>query len=194
MRVATILFTASLALFANAQSTTVDQAPTTTDPSAAAASSAQAEMVRCIQACDPDDVNCKADCVAVPSPNDKEANATNQCVAECDIGEGSEAENIAYDTCVRGCISTNFFPTADGPKPTGGNNDDNNDDGDDSNNNDDGNNDDGDDNNNNGGTGTEGNQQTGTDGGSSPTETGGAAVLKGSLVGVVGLVAAVMAL
>jgi hypothetical protein len=75
MRVATIFLTASLALFANAQTATDNQAPTTTDASSAAASSAQAEMNRCITACGAGNVDCQAKCVNVPSPNDKQVSS-----------------------------------------------------------------------------------------------------------------------
>ncbi len=69
MRVATILVTACLALFASAESTSAKPAASTTDAAAAAANSAQAAITKCLDACKAGDVNCAAQCVTVPNPN-----------------------------------------------------------------------------------------------------------------------------
>ncbi|KAH6998076.1 hypothetical protein BKA56DRAFT_566783 [Ilyonectria sp. MPI-CAGE-AT-0026] len=80
---------------------------------------AQSSYVACIDACDPGDVKCLSYCDVVPSPNDAQANATNNCVANCDQGDGSEKETAAYATCVQDCISNNYFKTSSGtPKET----------------------------------------------------------------------------
>ena len=57
----------------------------------------------------------------VPHPNDAAANKTNECVAECPQGEGSEAETEAYASCIQKCIGDNFYSLTQGPtaQPTG---------------------------------------------------------------------------
>jgi hypothetical protein len=194
MRVTSIFVAAGLALFANAQ--------TTVSSAGAAQSSAQAEVLRCLDACDPKDVNCRAKCTSVPFPNDSQANATNDCVAACPIGEGTEADNNAYTKCVSDCIGANYYtPSAGTPQPTGGastggngDSDDSNDSNDDNSNDDSGN---GDNTGNDDATGTDDGESTQTSDGPSPSESTGAASLVGAssgVVGVLGLVAAVMAL
>ena len=57
----------------------------------------------------------------VPHPNDAAANKTNECVAECPQGKGSEAETKAYGDCIAKCIGDNYFSATVAPtaKPTG---------------------------------------------------------------------------
>jgi hypothetical protein len=60
----------------------------------------------CIAACAPTDVNCQAGCVGVPHPGDAQMNATTNCVANCDQGDGSKAATDAYTACRNACISS----------------------------------------------------------------------------------------
>lgn len=201
MRVSSIFLAAGLALFANAQTTAGNDTPSQTQDSVSAAqSSVQAEVLRCLNACDVSDVNCRARCIAVPSPSDQQANATNNCVTGCPIGKGTEADNNAYTKCVTECIGNNYFtPSAGTPQPTGGSSsggNGNSNSGSDSGNNNNGDSDSNGDNNDDA-TGTNGNDASQTTGGPSPSEsTGGAALIGASsgVVGVLGFVAAVMAL
>jgi hypothetical protein len=56
----------------------------------------------------------------VPDPSDQQAIDTTECVANCDQGDGSEADTNAYAECVNSCIVDNFFHTTAGtPDPTG---------------------------------------------------------------------------
>ncbi|EAQ93249.1 hypothetical protein CHGG_01484 [Chaetomium globosum CBS 148.51] len=201
MRVTSIFLAAGLALFANAQTTTGgDSASKTVDAATAAQTSAQAEMLRCLNACDADDVNCRAKCIAVPSPNDQQANATNTCVAGCPVGKGTEADNNAYAKCVGDCIGQNYYtPTIGTPQPTGGSNSGNGNNGNGNGNNNNGNgNSDGDNNgNNDDATNTGDSEGSQTSDSPSTTESTGAAALLGvssGVVGAVGFVAAIMAL
>jgi hypothetical protein len=194
MRVTSIVLAAGLALFANAQTTAGNTTPSQTlDAATAAQSSAQAEVLRCLNACKPEDVDCRAGCIAVPSPSDQQANNTVNCVAACPIGKGTEADNNAFTKCTTDCVNNNYYdPSAGTPQPTGGANSGN------------GNGNSGDDNDSNGdstgnddATGTDGGEGTQTSDGPSPSQsTGGAALLGASsgVVGVLGFVAAIMAL
>jgi hypothetical protein len=60
----------------------------------------------CIQSCSPGDVNCQAICVGVPHPGSVQVNATTDCVAKCDQGDGSTAASDAYRKCRDACISS----------------------------------------------------------------------------------------
>ncbi|KAH6650700.1 hypothetical protein F5144DRAFT_543714 [Chaetomium tenue] len=196
MRVTSIFVAAGLALFANAQTTTGNSPSQTVDAATAAQTSAQAEVLRCLNTCKADDVNCRAKCVAVPNPNDKQANDTNTCVAACPAGKGSEADNNAYAKCVGDCIGQNYYtPTVGTPQPTGGSNSGNGNNG-----NGNGNNGNGDSNGDNNGnsddaTNTDGSEGSQTSGGAAPSQSTGAAALFGaSSAGALGLVAAILAL
>lgn len=193
MRVTSIVLAAGLALFANAQTSTGNTTPSQTlDAATAAQSSAQAELIRCLnEDCEPEDVNCRAACLAVPFPSDTQANNTVNCVAACPIGKGTEADNNAYTKCTSDCVSANYYnPSSGTPQPTGGassggnnNDDDNNDSNGDNTGNDDA-------------TGTDDNEGTQTSDGPSPSQSTGAASVLGAsgVVGVFGFVAAIMAL
>jgi len=197
MRVTSILLAAGLALFANAQTTAGNTTPSQTqDAASAAQSSAQAAILRCLDGCDAKDVNCRAECLSVPFPNDQQANATVNCVAACPIGKGTEADNNAFTKCTTDCVNNNYYsPSSGTPQPTGGassGGNSNSGSGGDNNNN--GN---GDSTGNGDATGTGDNAGTQTSGGPSPSQSTGAAALFGAssgVVGVLGFVAAVMAL
>ncbi|KAL2184178.1 hypothetical protein L209DRAFT_757555 [Thermothelomyces heterothallicus CBS 203.75] len=207
MRVASILLAAGLAAFVNAQSTTSGgNAPSTTqDAAQAAASSAQAQVLRCLEACKAGDVDCQSHCITVPSPNDAQVNATNNCVAACPQGKGSEADTEAYRQCVGRCIGENYYTSSAGtPRPTGstggGSSSGNGNSGSDNNNNNNSNNNDnGGDNNSDSSSpsGTSGNGASRTSTGSAAATSSGAAAMIGAssgVIGAVGFMAAVLAL
>ncbi|KAK4465500.1 hypothetical protein QBC42DRAFT_13544 [Cladorrhinum samala] len=124
MRVTSILMAGAFALFANAQSqSTTSAAPTSTDPATAAQTSQQAEINRCINACTPGDVSCTSKCIAVPNPNEQQINSTNNCIANCPLGQGTESDNAKYAECRDGCIGKFYFTATAGVPPaqsTGG--------------------------------------------------------------------------
>ncbi|RCI15103.1 hypothetical protein L249_6824 [Ophiocordyceps polyrhachis-furcata BCC 54312] len=95
---------------APASSTTGETMPSFTQELDPAQSSANA----CLDRCPAGDANCKAHCITVPSPNERQAKATNECTAKCEQGDGSPAQIKAYSDCVQGCISQNFYT-----KPSG---------------------------------------------------------------------------
>ncbi len=48
-----------------------------------------------------------------------QVNATNACVSACPQGKGSAADTQAYSTCVQGCIGANYYsPQSGTPQPT----------------------------------------------------------------------------
>ncbi|KAI0379724.1 hypothetical protein F5Y04DRAFT_259008 [Hypomontagnella monticulosa] len=80
-----------------------------------AQTSAQAAMIACINACAPDDVNCQAKCISVPSPDTQNVNQTTQCVAECPQGNGTATDNLNYADCVSKCIGQYYYTTSGTP-------------------------------------------------------------------------------
>ncbi|RYP16463.1 hypothetical protein DL765_005140 [Monosporascus sp. GIB2] len=130
MRFTTAIVASVFALAANAQttesvtsvvstavSTEVTSATTTREPTPE--ESLQADMIECIDACDPDDVNCKANCITVPNPDATAVNETTSCVADCPQGRGSKADNEAYGQCVQSCIDQHYLTTTFTGQPTG---------------------------------------------------------------------------
>jgi len=50
-------------------------------------------------------------------------NATNNCVADCPKGKGSATDNLNYANCVQGCIAQNYYTASGalaGATPTNG--------------------------------------------------------------------------
>lgn len=64
---------------------------------------------------DPKDTKCRANCIAVPSPDNANVNATTSCVAACPQGNGTAEDNDAYAECVKGCIGEYYYTTTGTP-------------------------------------------------------------------------------
>lgn len=100
-------------------------------------------MLACLDACAADDVDCRAECIAVrlplpshpppppinannspsqvPNPDQVAVNATNACVSACPQGNGTATENDAYRDCLIDCIDKYYFTTTGTPaNPTAG--------------------------------------------------------------------------
>jgi len=75
-------------------------------------------VIQCIDDCDDDDVDCKAGCITVPSPDNTAVNETTSCVAACPQGKGSAKDNAAYGDCVQSCISEHYLTTTFTGQPT----------------------------------------------------------------------------
>lgn len=118
-----IFVAGAMAAIATAQ-TTADvptNVPTTVASPTFSLSPEQSSQLACVEACSPGDVDCQSHCVPVPSPNDAQANATVECAAKCNQGDGSEADTLAYGECVQGCIKTHYYEENKGtPNQTGG--------------------------------------------------------------------------
>jgi acyl-homoserine lactone acylase PvdQ len=108
MRFTSFVAAGLLAVSASAQTSATSSA-------AAAATSALSEIEQCLNDCDPADVTCRAHCIAVPSPDDASANATTDCAAKCDKGDGSAEQNVAWGECVQGCIEDYYFASTGTP-------------------------------------------------------------------------------
>lgn len=54
----------------------------------------------------------------VPSPSTSQVNATTECVANCDQGNGTAADNTNYGNCVQSCIGENYFTSTGTPEAT----------------------------------------------------------------------------
>ncbi|KAL1872108.1 hypothetical protein Daus18300_004477 [Diaporthe australafricana] len=117
MRFTSIIVAGAVAVFASAQDTTGTSSAAAT---AASTDAAQASSLACLDACDAGDVTCQAKCISVPNPDASQVNATTECVANCDQGDGSQAETDAYASCVQTCISDNYFTSGGTPAATGG--------------------------------------------------------------------------
>ncbi|KAJ0421903.1 hypothetical protein BJY00DRAFT_281385 [Aspergillus carlsbadensis] len=102
MKLSLVALSSVLALVAAQESSSTTSSP----PATTSLSAAQ----QCVLDCPDDAICCKAECVGVPCPSDEQANDTNDCVAECDQGDGSEADIAAYAQCQARCYTTHFFP------------------------------------------------------------------------------------
>ncbi|CAK7204729.1 hypothetical protein SEUCBS139899_007489 [Sporothrix eucalyptigena] len=120
MRFSAALFVGVFAAIATAQSSSGSAAATTVSTANTATSSTQAAINKCLDACAADDVSCRAKCIAVPDPNAAQANATNNCVAGCPQGNGTASDNLQYADCVAACIGANYFTSTGTPAQTTG--------------------------------------------------------------------------
>ena len=117
----------ALAVAVSAQSSTERQAPSAT----ASIDPAQSSILACVDSCDPGDVTCLSYCNPVPSVTEDDVERTNQCVADCDQGDGSTAASERYAQCMLGCIEEHYYASDGTPRATGapannnGNEDDN---------------------------------------------------------------------
>ncbi|KAF4455478.1 hypothetical protein F53441_2268 [Fusarium austroafricanum] len=108
MRFTSFFVAGAFATMAAAQSKTISMSP------------AQKSQMDCLDACDAGDVKCQSYCITVPSPNDKNINATTECVAACPKGKGSASDTEKYSVCLQGCIADNYWKSVDGtPRETG---------------------------------------------------------------------------
>ncbi|KAF4967858.1 hypothetical protein FSARC_4657 [Fusarium sarcochroum] len=80
----------------------------------ASLSAAQQSAADCLDACKPGDVNCQSHCISVPSPNEKQIEATTKCVANCDQGKGSASDTEKYAACRDACIADNYWKSVEG--------------------------------------------------------------------------------
>ncbi|KAK3356192.1 hypothetical protein B0H65DRAFT_565502 [Neurospora tetraspora] len=106
MRFTPLILTGLFALSANAQSGTTS--------ASAPLNSEQAAIIKCIDACQDGDVSCTSKCIAVPNPSDQDVNETNDCVAACPKGNGTESDNAKYSDCVQDCIGQHYFTATTG--------------------------------------------------------------------------------
>jgi len=119
MKFSTVIISLGFAALAAAQAAnsthavTTPPVPTQTD----------SPITKCLKKCNPSDAanyaTCQAQCIGSAAPNDGAANATNQCVAECPKGNGSQAGTDQYTQCRNDCISKIFLSTSVAPATTG---------------------------------------------------------------------------
>ncbi|KAG5803319.1 hypothetical protein H9Q74_012120 [Fusarium xylarioides] len=108
MRFTSIFVAGAFATMAAAQSKTASVSP------------AQQSQLDCLDACDAGDVKCQSYCITVPSPDEKNINATTECVAACPKGKGSASDTEKYSVCLQDCIADNYWKTVSGtPRETG---------------------------------------------------------------------------
>lgn len=109
MKTSTILFT--LLSIASAAELVVrqDTANSTITSAPATATLDNSPQALCLSACDPTDVNCRAQCVGGAHPNSAQVNQTNECIVACPAGDGSAAQTDQYNSCVRGCINSYYL-------------------------------------------------------------------------------------
>ncbi|SCN70896.1 uncharacterized protein FFC1_01085 [Fusarium fujikuroi] len=107
MRFTSIFVAGAFATMAAAQSKTASVSP------------AQQSQLDCLDACDAGDVKCQSYCITVPSPDEKNINATTECVAACPKGKGSASDTEKYSVCLQDCIADNYWKTISGtPRET----------------------------------------------------------------------------
>ncbi|KAF4975898.1 hypothetical protein FZEAL_7371 [Fusarium zealandicum] len=108
MRFTSIFLAGAAAAIATAATQSADLSP------------AQQSIADCIDECEAGDAKCQSYCVSVPSPDEDQVNATTECVAACDQGDGSQAETDKYAACRDECIAGNYWKTGSGtPRETG---------------------------------------------------------------------------
>lgn len=75
-----------------------------------------------LQLGDPSDVGCQSQCITVPNPDEDAVNKTTDCVAKCPQGKGTEEDTQAYIECSQKCIGDYFQTTTftGGPTQTSG--------------------------------------------------------------------------
>ncbi|KAK8042030.1 hypothetical protein PG993_006553 [Apiospora rasikravindrae] len=121
MQLNTLLFAGMLTLTTNAaesssqavkETKSTPAAPTTT---VASLTPEQSAITACLDACKAGDVDCQSKCIAVPSPNTQQVNATNNCVAACPVGKGTAADNKAYQDCFNDCIGKYYYTSTGTP-------------------------------------------------------------------------------
>jgi len=96
------LLVAAVASVTGQTVSTTDGSSTTAVTSGTALSPAQASEAACLQNCASNDATCRTNCVLVGV----RVNPIADCQATCVHGNGTDAENLAYDNCMSGCIST----------------------------------------------------------------------------------------
>lgn len=77
------------------------------------------EQVKCLDGCG-SDLSCQAECFGNPAPTEDMVNATTECVANCDQGDGSPEDTQAYAQCMDKCVSAQFYSSTLGSNGNGG--------------------------------------------------------------------------
>ncbi|KAL1587673.1 hypothetical protein WHR41_03466 [Cladosporium halotolerans] len=81
-----------------------------TTNSASGTSSATDPTSTCLAACAAGDVNCQAQCVNVPYPNESQINATLQCSTnECTQGDSGPEDTKKYGECLASCARDFYY-------------------------------------------------------------------------------------
>lgn len=89
-----------------------------TTNSASRTSSSTDPTATCLAACAEGDVNCQAQCVNVPFPNESQINATLECSTnECTQGDSGPEDTKRYGECLASCASDFYYVS--GGTPTG---------------------------------------------------------------------------
>jgi hypothetical protein len=114
MRFTSAIAAGALAVAASAQKTTGSD-PTQTfaiDP-------VQSSILACVDTCDPTDIGCLAACNPVPNPNEDQVADTHDCIADCDQGDGTEAQTEIYAQCLAKCVKENYYDADKGTPNSG---------------------------------------------------------------------------
>ncbi|KAI0443125.1 hypothetical protein F4803DRAFT_332372 [Xylaria telfairii] len=115
MRFTSFIVAGLFAVAASAQSSVTETGSATSASVDPAQSSAASQIEQCLAKCDPSDTKCRANCIAVPSPDNQNVNATTSCVAACPQGDGSAADTQKYSDCVQDCIGKYYYTTTGTP-------------------------------------------------------------------------------
>ncbi|KAI1744374.1 hypothetical protein F4680DRAFT_444403 [Xylaria scruposa] len=106
------LFAVASAQSSGTATSTVASSSVSIDP---AQSSIASQIEMCLAKCSDSDTKCRANCIAVPSPDTQNVNATTSCVAGCPQGNGTAADNQAYANCVQNCIGQYYYTSTGTP-------------------------------------------------------------------------------
>jgi len=109
--VSTVYATSSASETAAASGSTLTTAP--------AVSQTPTAESRCLAACDPKNVTCRANCLGVPAPNSSMIGDTQACASACPQGSGSPQNALDYGKCLSSCITQHFQPATGAPNAAG---------------------------------------------------------------------------
>ncbi|PVH69340.1 hypothetical protein DL98DRAFT_505866 [Cadophora sp. DSE1049] len=102
-----ILFSSALAFLSiNGQSTNVTSSPSILMSSTTVTlTPAQSSQAACLNLCSDNDAKCRAKCV-VSDLDYVQQNKTIDCISACPKGNGTAADNLAFESCQKGCLAS----------------------------------------------------------------------------------------
>lgn len=106
MRFSTIIFSAALAGVSIAQSNSTSASGAVVPTTTYALTPAQSSQATCLAACPADDALCRSKCIVINEGDYAQQNRTIDCVSACPKGNGTEADNLTFENCQKGCLAS----------------------------------------------------------------------------------------
>jgi len=120
MRFTTVVLSAIMAAVSvQAQNATQVTAPAVSH--SVSLSPAQSSQASCLASCASTDPSCRAKCVVVPEGDYSQQNRTIECIADCPKGNGTATDNLNFENCQKDClVSATMTSATAAPTATGG--------------------------------------------------------------------------